>query len=244
MMQRLGVSVISLLPWSIRSFHFAIGLAASVGFSGIQLLPIRGLNERNLFELCENFVISVEGAWNSGNLLGAAKRLLGISGEEDPTLKDVLIFGETMAVKSRMEIIKKRFQSAIFINHGAGIGPVEMNPELGVPDRAYAKNEVDVVWDNEHITRKGRHGEPPVTTDWRKFLQTLDPTRIKMIHYKPSYPTPEEAKEMLIKLSQITSCPVVLEARPPNSHFVTRSIRSKVIWLKRHYDFMESILSG
>jgi hypothetical protein len=242
MRRKIGVSVISLLPWSIISLPLAVGIAGSAGFSGIQLLPLRGMNGKNIWEISDNFVISIENAWNSGTLSGTLKRLFRLSGEKNPTLKDWLFFGETPDVKRRMGIIKDRFPDALYVVHSAGRGIVEIHPELRLRDIDYARIGIDVVLDTEHWIRGGRHGEPPVTTDWRRFLQILNPNQIKLIHFKPGYPSAQEARAILLELAKITNCPVILEARPPLVHLVKWNISEKMVWLMEHYNFMNKIL--
>jgi hypothetical protein len=244
--RKIGVNVISLLPWSIRNLNSSLGLAATVGFSGVQLLPLENMSRTNLDQIPRHFVISYEGAWNSGTFSGVAKRLLGISGEEDPTLKDWLIFGKKPLAKARLELIKTKFPDALPVIHSAGRGILEMHPELRLRDIDYIKNDVSVVWDTEHVVRVGRHGEKPLTTDWRRFLGILDHKNIKLIHYKPDLPgllPTSETGEMLLRLAELTTCPVVLEARPPNSHFTDREIFGKIDWLQGHFGFLESIFS-
>ena len=84
-----GVSIISFFPeFFLPNGHKSINERLE-GLT-VQLLPLRGLN---LTDIQRYQVLSFEGPWNTGSVLDALRRTVGLRDDEYPSLIDILLFG-------------------------------------------------------------------------------------------------------------------------------------------------------
>lgn len=118
------------------------------------------------------------------------------------------------------------FPDAIFSAHDWHYQePIEMHPEAGLSIKEYAERSYGLVWDTVHVLRMGRHGEAPVTDDWRRLFEQVG-GNIRLIHFKDG-----ADPEMLRTLAEATDCPIILETRPPIKVMMSRS--DLIGWLVR-----------
>ncbi|MFA6048061.1 MAG: hypothetical protein WCV59_05465 [Parcubacteria group bacterium] len=240
MNRKIGVSVVCMLPWSLgrNGLARATIMAHNAGFSGLQILPLRGWDPLTFTEASPDQIISFELAWNCGSLCKAILRHLHLAGEENPLFHDWLLFGKCAATERRAEMMFRYFQrTSMFITHDViHVGVMEMHPELDLETGVYANYPHGLVWDTKHVIRSGRHGQPPVTEDWVRLLDEVG-HNIRLIHVK--YPV---NPKMLKALAEKTNCPVIFEARPPLGNIFKPPMRHAqkraIEWLKEKRTFL------
>jgi hypothetical protein len=242
MSRKIGINVVSMVPFSLGrgGLARALGIASEAGFDGLQLLPLRFWNAFTFFDILKEKIISFELAWNCGSIWGAILRHSHLTGEENPTLKDWILFGKCETVEDCAELIFRNFQkTSMFVTHDTvHAGVIEMHPELEMMADDYADYHHGLVWDTEHVLRFGHHGEPPVTLDWIDFLEEVK-GNIHLIHAKPFsmfHRKEHEYEAMLTMLGEKTKCPVIFEGKPPFSTMLSR--RKMISWLKEQRTFL------
>ncbi len=220
----IGVSVVSLLPWSLgkKGLARSIRIAHEAGYAGVQALPFKSWDPSSFDSIDRDAVISYEGPWNTGFFSGALRRLFGRAGEEEPTLLDWLLFGS--GEKQILGRLVDCFPAALYVVHHKGEDPLEINPEAGLTVADYLSYEPGLVWDTEHVRRPRRDGQGgPVAENWYELWRELDPAQIKLIHFNARGRALKEflAGEvndlaiMLHNVAQTTTCPIVVEIPPP-----------------------------
>lgn len=256
MERKIGVSVASLLPWSLgkdgiyKSIEIAVEKS---GFNGLQILPMRRWQAE---ETLGDWVISFEDAWNSGSFFGAIEREIyqfvtrkKCAMEEKPRFYDWFLFGNREEACDIAYHFRQEFWRAIYISNEwpsysakADYNAIELCPEMFPMRKQNIFDQIcaisNIAFDTEHVTRKGRHGEPPIAEcwKWRDLIELIEPERIKLIHVKPHFPAGSELPQMLATLAKKTKdtmCPVILEAKP-----IFRSKKKTIDWLKEHLDFL------
>lgn len=226
-----GINIASLLPWSWGPAgpRRAWQIARKAGFDGLQILPFRGW-DRPEVAIPTQSVISLESAWNTGPLSRALLRAIGRLDHPHPTIKDWLLFGASRERCHDWQLRAARhFRRAILSQHVVGgwhSHPIEIHPELGLSLDQYRAYPGGLVWDTRQVRRRGRDGAlPPVTADWRGFLDGLAHHQIiRLIHINTTTDEVVEAAwhretefvAMLQRLARATpmSCPVILELAP------------------------------
>lgn len=232
MIRRIGVNVVTLLPFSLGKFGLgrASLLAYEAGFDGLQIMPLRDWGHITFSGISAKRIISFELAWNCGSLFGAVLRHLHLAGENKPRLRDWLLFEKCDIASYRTDLIFQHYRkTSLFVSHDvAHVGVMEMNPENKLAPAIYANYARGICWDTEHIIRPGRHGEPPVTDNWRNLLDKVG-RNIRLIHVKSS-----ADPEMLRALAKAApGCPVILED-PPIIRFRGKTLE----WLKGRREFL------
>lgn len=236
MSRKIGVSVISLLPWSLgkNGLFNAWKLARIAGFDGLQLLPMRGWDKVTPKTIPPNFVISFEDAWNCGKLLPSIGRELHLLGENHPRFHDVVLFGACTEVKERFNALFTHLGgTAMLVTHNSRqAGVLEMNPEDNHTRHG------GVCWDTKHVVRSGTNGESPITRDWRTLLEIVR-HNVRLIHVNDSAPIDPK---MLVALAEATDCPVIYEAKPPLKHILHSPFgaRKRMLkWLEERRMYLE-----
>lgn len=141
MKRQIGISVASLLPWSLGKdgFRRSIDLIAKADFDGLQILPFRGwifcddedeygkktnLDASGVSGLNSDLVISFEDAWNSGSFFGALQReavqliTRKCIREHKPRLWDWFLFGSREQSEKAVQGFIKYFPQAIYVSNG------------------------------------------------------------------------------------------------------------------------------
>jgi len=249
MNRKIGVSVISMFPWSLGKNGLArsVMMAHEAGFQGLQILPMRGWDHFTFSGVLGEQIISFELAWNCGSFWKAILRHLHLAGEENPLLHDWFLFGKCDATERRAEMMFRYFQrTSMFITHDViHVGVMEMHPERDLEICDYASYPHGLVWDTEHVIRSGRHGQPPITDDWERLLDEVG-HNIRLIHVKaPMNP------KMLKALAEKTTAdvPVIFESLPFDSKGVISLIKNisespwnarkrTIEWLKNKRTFL------
>lgn len=251
-----GVNVASLLPYSLGKYGFkrSIKIAVDSGFDGLHILPLRGWNNIPKRGIPQKYIISFQEAWNGGSFISAIRREFKqrttgkYLDEQNPLLIDWLLFGSWRNSYAKMELFFERFPWAFYSYYRDPIVRrglkelIELCPELGwngVRRLQRLHEPTGFVWDVEHITRKGRQGEPPLTKDWRSLLDKLKPEEIKLIHVTTNLHEIAELPEMLRALAEKTSetmCPIILEDKPRITLHPEKWLRERREFLGRYFE--------
>jgi len=209
MARKFGVSVISMLPYSLgpNGLGRSIEIAVNAGMDGVQALPLYGWNP-NLFP--EKGVISIEEAWGQG------------SNYKQNSVRNYLLFDREYRSFYLYNKLYAKYPYAIRSMHGVYTDPVEIHPELKISEQGYLKAGFPIVFDTHHVRRIGANGEPPITTDPLRFISLLG-KRVQLIHLRLSQ---DEEKSLLNQdetseivkvarsLNNFTKCNVILELIP------------------------------
>jgi hypothetical protein len=220
MARKFGVSVISMLPYSLgpNGLGRSVEIAVNAGMDGVQALPLYGWNPK-LFP--ERGVLSIEEAWGQG------------SNYSQHSVRNYLLFDREYRSFYLYNKLYAKYPYAIRSMHGVYTDPVEIHPELKISEEGYLRAGFPIVFDTLHVRRIGANGEPPVTTDPLRFISLLG-KRIQLIHLRLSH---EEEKSLLKQeetseivkvaksLNNYTKCNVILELVP--------KIQSKTQLIKR-----------
>ena len=158
---RYGISLASLLPWSMQSWFWPWGSptraarwAKEAGYEFLQVLPFRGTTGREQYDLP---VLYKEGAWNAAfGLCQVLRHQLGAAGMPSGPL-DLVFFPDPLTCRRVVKGWKARFISHSFKMHRM---LVEICPELEMTSQEIAaKCEIDniqLVLDTEHLVRDRR----------------------------------------------------------------------------------------
>lgn len=242
-MAKVGISTVSLLPWSLgeNGLMRSWKIASELGYDGLQVLPFKVLGGIYFRKVPWENIISFEGAWNNGNFMDALYRTIMDPGNEElPTLLDWLLFGEKGA-----EEVFSVLSEAKHIVHSPDPHyphPLEINPELGW-DAGNAVRVLDLdamplVLDTLHLRRLGRHGEPPLfstVSDCLYFISELKKEKIAFVHFHPKddnelkgflrgEPTNPLSLILMGIYSRGVNCPIIVEI-PPLKRFLFRDFR-------------------
>lgn len=209
MARKFGVSVISMLPYSLgpNGLGRSIEIAKSAGMDGVQALPLYGWNP-NLFP--EKGVLSIEEAW-------------GLGSNYNPNyIRNYLLFDREYRSFYLYNKLYAKYPYAIRSMHGVYTDPVEVHPELKISEDGYLRAGFPIVFDTHHVRRTGANGEPPVTTNPLRFISLLG-KRIQLIHLRLSSSEEEslqkqdeasEIVQIVRTLNNYTKCNVILELVP------------------------------
>lgn len=218
-MRNLGITVASLGLWALGPSgpKRALEKADAAGFNGLQVLPLRGWNQESMKSIPPLKVISYEGAWNQGTLMGVFLRMAHPKDETKPKPEDWLMFG---AHPLEAYQIGEVFPNALRIVHKpeeAWMGAYEVNPEGGLP-----KAGQRTVFDTLHAFRGNRDGSSSSVTRWMSYL----PTSIRYTACVHVHPKVEDINDplnaegalagLVRELARITpsSVPFILEVAP------------------------------
>ncbi|OGC47175.1 hypothetical protein A2886_00830 [candidate division WWE3 bacterium RIFCSPHIGHO2_01_FULL_42_13] len=227
------ISLASLFPiswgwgWSKRLLE----LLSEIEYTGVQMLPFRGQTRSSLAKFPARLVIAYEGAWNTGSLLSALKRLSPkYGGEKDPSLVDWTLFGGESAAKRRLDQFRRFFPYAIHVRHeGNKSAIVEANPELGWEWDKYFQ-QAGLVIDTWHIRRAANIATGksilPVTNTEESYLsflrQASTRANVRLLHLQPR--RDDGGKELgdfltgrpnlLTEAVRVLRAPVVVEIKP------------------------------
>ena len=220
MARKFGVSVISILPYSLgpNGLGRSIEIAKCAGLDGVQALPLYGWNPK-LFP--EKGVISIEQAWDLG------------SNYYPNIIRNYLLFDREYRSFYLYNKLYAKYPYAIRAMPGVYTDPVEIHPELKFSEDEYLKSGFPIVFDTLHTRRIGINGEPPVTSDPVRFISQIG-KRIHLIHLRLD----DEEEEQLSKqdelseivkivraLNNFTKCNVILELVPKfqsKNHLIVR----------------------
>jgi hypothetical protein len=241
---KIGINIISLFPWCFFpriAGRILAGLKDEVKF--LQLLPLRGYSGLTV-ALFKTPFIYVEGPWNGGSFLGVFQRLF-TKDEDYPTFWDFLFFGNRNRAWGRFRklhalrgAIAVEHQSSFLKERGASTRLIELNPEEARPEDT--PREASLVFDLEHMFRKGRHGEPPILKSLPEFAEFLREraSQIRVIHYKPDFDERARMSLLCVWLKAEAKYPVhlVLEYTPSLKSvlFPRRYIKEMVKDLQRY----------
>lgn len=218
--RQLGVSVITLIPWSYGpgGFGRALRLAKRAGFDGLQVLPLRGWGLLGYPKYWDNGVISWEDAWNTGSFWEVPLRHLGRR-PDGPLFLDWVLFPNK----------KAPVLGATYVAHYLdSFGVVEVHPELSLDPEWYAQqafNGFRFCIDTHHLTRP--HRVIGDKLDWENILLALPTKSVELIHLNLRDSNAlEEFKNDTGRVSRICSwievrypyVPIILEVPPLALH--------------------------
>lgn len=220
----IGVSVASLLPWSLgqKGLDRAVRIAHAAGYAGVQALPLRSWDPLSFEGIDPDAIIAYEGPWNMGSFWGAIRRLCGRAGEEEPTLLDWLLFGS--GEKQILGWLAATFPEAVYVAHRPGDDLLEIHPEADLTVADYISYEPGLVWDTHHVRRPRRDGRSgPVVERWFELWRQLDPAQLRLIHFNArgkelrAFLAGEvnELARMFYNVARATTCPIIVEISPP-----------------------------
>lgn len=173
---RIGVSIISLYPWSIGlgGPERALRIAKRAGLDGLQLLPLRGLRKSDLKKLPPNSVISYEGDWR-GFEPGTTTPIKG-------TLRDTALFGSHEDVAEKISWFKELFPKALPIDTKESDCLLEISPANSTKLSDYFNHPIGLVVDTKHLWQEPLIYSPPVY-----FLKQLEQqNKIRLVHFQPA----------------------------------------------------------
>lgn len=195
---RFGISLASLLPWSMRSWFWPFGSplraaswAADAGYDFLQALPLRGMTGG---EFWPRYVLYKEGAWNPVN--GLMQALLHLPGGEGmpSSLRDWIAFprvGRCHDVANRLPGTRIRHEQLPYQLY-------EVNPDSGntIEEiiQSCKQDRVSLVLDPEHLLRDSRQRpgwSPFGDTEDERFaaIEMLAPY-VRVVHVKTTWDGP------------------------------------------------------
>ena len=209
MTRKFGVSVISILPYSLgpNGLGRSIEIAKGIGLDGVQALPLYGWDPK-LFP--KKGVLSIEQAWN-------------LDDNYYPNIiRNYLLFDREYRSFYLYNKLYVKYPYATRAMPGVYTDPVEIHPELKFSEEEYLKAEYPIVFDTLHTRRNGINGEPPITTDLIRFISQIG-KRIHLIHLRlddeeevqlSKQDEHSEIVKIVRTLNKFTKCNVIFELIP------------------------------
>jgi len=209
MTRKLGVSVISLLPYSLGpdGLGRSVELAKKAGLSGVKALPLHGWDPKK-FPL--KGVMSIQEAWRSS------------TNHYSANVKNYLLFDREHRSFYIYNKLLVKYPYALRSMRGVYVDAVEIRPELNITEDEYLKAEYPVVLDTQHIRRMGDSGQTQITKDPEGFITDLG-KRIQLIQLQLSEEEEDDLfhhneKSDIVKIVRTlnlnTKCNVILETIP------------------------------
>lgn len=224
-MRKIGINVISMLPWvwGKRGLKTAVNISRDLGYSGLQVIPLRGWDTQKEYS---NHVISVEDPWNTGSFIEGFLRALKVLDHPHNTLLDWVLFGRNPKYLY--------YPTALKVTRYPNLpGVFEFNKSTYKGIEAHVSRGGTICWDTFHAGN---------ISDWEELYVKYS-SHISLVHiHLAKKDIPEflggiylDVAKMIVRLNTLPKdIPFIVEIAPPDPR-ETFDVLEKMIKVLRLY---------